>query len=97
MLSIDQASHCTCSVTACISQTLSFVYKLKTFSRTMLFHVVFFSSNIFQKGREEGSCRLFPVSIDILITQQVLSDLQIVEIACQQLHHHSLILNNSLF
>ena len=63
----------------------------------MLFHVVFSSSNIFQKGREEGSCCLFPVSIDILITQQVLSDLQIVEIACQKLHHHSLILNNSLF
>lgn len=46
----------------------------------MLFHVVFSSSNIFQKGREEGSCCLFPVSIDILITQQVLSDLQIVKL-----------------
>ena len=56
----------------------------------MLFHVVFYSQNIFQKGKEEGSCCLFPVSIGILITQQVFSDLQIVEIACQQLHHRSL-------
>ena len=44
----------------------------------------------FRKGEKREVVAFFPVSIGILITQQVFYDLQIVEIACQQLHHRSL-------